>query len=323
MESTAQSPAQTLSASGVEALLRAELAVGDTAALNVSPILRHLLDNGANSMFSDAIISGVRGMVSDLARQLLDARSRATGEAERIDHPAEDIAVLADALSANPALLGHLHALAFEWQLTQQLHARLALDPVLSPLLQAQMASSDPETASLAMKLLAAQARYCQEQRRMQLPLTELPGDLLHSVLVAMRTLAGVEGDAEAAAAESAIRLEFHEARTRLGLAARLIAGMGGGGLAALSISHSGTALFLTALATASGQDRDLAVMSTNETQLARLALSLRASGLKQPAVEEQFLALHPDIALPEGFEQLGPDHAAALLAAAGSLAGG
>ncbi|MEO6718219.1 MAG: hypothetical protein ABIM50_13360 [Novosphingobium sp.] len=316
------SAAQSASANGVEFLLREELAAGDAAAVNVSPILRHLLDNGANSMFSDAIISGVRGMVSDLARQLLDSRARASGEAERVDHPAEDLAALANALSASPALLGHLHALACEWQLTQQLHARLAMDPVLSPLLQAQMASTDSETASLAMKLLAAQARYCQEQRRMQLALTELPGDLLHGVLVAMRTLAGVEEDAQAAAAEATIRLEFHEARTRLGLAARLIAGMGGAALSALSVSHAGTALFLTALSLGSGQEREVAVMSINETQLARLALSLRASGLKQPAVEEQFLALHPDIALPEGFDQVSPDQAAAMLAASSSLAG-
>ena len=318
MDSAAQSP----SASGVESLLREELAAGDAAAISVSPILRHLLDSGANSMFSDAIISGVRGMLNDLAHQLLVARARASGEVEPVDHAAEQFAALADALSANQALLGHLHALACEWQLTQQLHARLALDPILSPLLQAQMASPDPETASLAMKLLAAQARYCQQQRRMQLAMTELPGDLLHGVLVAMRTLAGVEDDTHAAAAEAAIRLEFDEARTRLGLAARLIAGMGGAALAALSISHSGTALFLTALSLASGQDRDMAVISLNETQLARLALSLRASGLKQAAVEEQFLALHPDIALPDGFDQVSPDQAAAMLAASSPLAG-
>jgi hypothetical protein len=237
MESAAQFPAQSLSADGVEALLRVELASGDAAALNVAPILRHLIDNGANAMFSDAIIAGVRGMVCDLTRQLLDAQLRVKGETERIDHPTDNVAVLADALSANAALLGHLHALAFEWQLTRQMQARMALDPVLSPLLQAQMASADSQTASLAMRLLAAQARFCQEQQRMQLSLTELPGDLLHSVLVAMRTLAGVEADAEAAGAESVIRLEYHEARTRLGLASRLIAGMGGGGLAALSFS--------------------------------------------------------------------------------------
>jgi hypothetical protein len=36
---------------------------------------------------------------------------------------------------------------------------------------------------------------------------------------------------------------------------------------------------------------------------------------LKPPAIEEQFGALHPDVILPEGFENLGADHAAALLA--------
>ena len=212
-----ESAAQSTSANSVEAILRAELAAGDTAAVNSAPILRHLLDNGANSMFSDAIVAGVRGMLNDLARQLLDARVRASGELERLDHLPENLAALADTLAANQALLGHVHALACEWQLTQQLHARLALDPVLSPLLQAQMASTDPDTASLAMKLLAAQARFCQEQRRMQLTLTELPGDLLHGALVAMRALTRIEDDSEAAAAEAAIRLEFHEARTRLG----------------------------------------------------------------------------------------------------------
>jgi len=331
MDSAVQSP----SASSVEAVLRAELAAADAAAGTVAPILQHLLDNGANSIFSDAIVAGVRGMASDLARQLLDARAQAAGEAEKVEHTAAERAALSGAITHNLALLGHLHALALEWQLTQQMQARLAFDPVLSPLLQAQMAASDPETAALAMKLLAAQARFCQEQRRMQLPLTELPGDLLHGVLVAMRTLAGfgagfgagveagVEADAQAAAAESAIRKEFNEARSRLGLAARLVAGMGGGGLVALSITHAGAALFLTALALASGQDRDMAVLSINESQTARLALALRASGLDQAAVEEQFLALHPDVALPEGFDQLGPDRAAALLAAAGPLAGG
>lgn len=318
MHSAVQSPGSQ----DVEAVLRSELAAGDASAMNMAPILRHLLDNGANSMFSDAIVAGVRGMANHLASQLLDARARAAGATERVEHAGDELAALADTLTANPALLGHLHALAVEWQLTHQLQARLALDPVLSPLLQAQMASPDPDTAALAMKLLASQARFCQQQRRMQCPITELPGDLLHGVLVAMRTLAGTESDDQAAAAEAAVRLEFHEARTRLGLAARLVAGIGGGGLAALSLSHAGAALFLTALALASGQDRDMAVMATNETQLARLALSLRASGLKQPAVEEQFLALHPDIALPDGFEALSPDHAAAMLASAAAHAG-
>lgn len=315
--------AQFLNTDSVEAVLRAELAHADMSASTVAPILRHLLDNGANSIFSDAIVAGVRGMAGDLARQMLDAQARTTGRSERIEHDGQALSALSGAMTANPALLGHLHALALEWQLIQNMQLRLAIDPVLSPLLQGQMASADPEAAALAMNFLAAQARFCQAQRRMQLPLAELPGDLLHGALVAMRTLAGVEADGSAAAAENAIRQEFNEARSRLGLAARLVNGMGGNAMSALSISHAGTSLFLTALSLGSGQDRDLAALSTNDSQLARLALALRASGLKQAVVEEVFLALHPDVALPDGFDQIGPDQAAAMLAAAVPHAGG
>jgi hypothetical protein len=56
-------------------------------------------------------------------------------------------------------------------------------------------------------------------------------------------------------------------------------------------------------------------VLSFAERQYARLALSLCAAGLKQQAMAEQFLYLHPDVALPEGFETLRADRAGALLA--------
>ena len=60
--------AQSQNAGGVEAVLRAELAHADATVGTVTPILRHLLNNGANSIFSDAIVAGVRGMAGDLAR---------------------------------------------------------------------------------------------------------------------------------------------------------------------------------------------------------------------------------------------------------------
>jgi hypothetical protein len=56
-------------------------------------------------------------------------------------------------------------------------------------------------------------------------------------------------------------------------------------------------------------------VLSFADRQFARLALALRAAGLKQQAVEEQFLYLHPEISLPDGFDRLRADRAAALLA--------
>jgi hypothetical protein len=97
---------------------------------------------------------------------------------------------------------------------------------------------------------------------------------------------------------------------------------MGGNAISALSIDHAGASIFLTALSIGSGQDRDLSVISTNDRQLARLALALRASGLKPQAVEEQFLYLHPEVALPGGFENLRSDRAAALLSDSSPFAG-
>jgi len=311
------SAAQLATGEAVETVMRDELAHGDAMIGTIAPILRHLLANDEHSVFSDEIIARVRGMMSDLAAQLLDEQALAAGQSDSREHDPELVAALISAFVGHPGFLAHVHALALEWQLTERLQARLALDPVLSPLLQALVASPEAPTAAAAIALLAAQARFAQAQRRMQLPLTELPGDLIHAALLALRGHAGDsdESQAAAAAAEAAIRGRFDESRNRLGLMTRLVAGMGGGASAALSVTHAGAGLFLTALALASGQDRDMAVLATNEGQLARLALALRASGLKHGAIEEQFAALHPDVSLPEGFDQLGSDRAASMLA--------
>lgn len=308
----------------VEEILREGLAEGDAMAERAVPILRHLLGNDENSLFSDEVIARVRGMLAHVSSQLLDAMEQERSSDDASRHAEEDVQALSGSLGDAPAVLGHVHALALEWQLTERLHARHGLDTVLSPLVQELVASKDAGTAALAMKVLAAQARYCQSQRRMQLPLGELPGDLLHQALIAMRTLAGGNGDANerAAAAEATIRAAYDEGASRLALLSRLVASMGGTAVAALSVTHAGVALFATALSIGSGQDRDAAILSTNEAQLARFALSLRAAGLKPMGVEEQFLAIHPEIALPEGFEQLGADRAAAILSLDGFRGG-
>ena len=308
----------------VESALREALAREDAAVGTIVPILRYLLTSNENSLFSDEIIARVRGMSEDVARQLLDRLAEAAGETERREHPAEAVAGLVEIIIANPAFLKHLHALAVEWQLTERLQTRLSLDPVVSPLLQALIASSDSAVAALAMNFLASQARSCQAQRRMKLPLTELPGDLLHGALLALRTHAGTEPeiDESAAAAETAIREAYDESRTRLGLISRLVMDMGSGAVAALSVGHAGVAIFLSALAVGSGQDRDTTALNTSEGQTARFALALLASGLKPEAVEEQFLAVHGDIAPPEEFRRIGGDHASALLAVSGSFPG-
>lgn len=300
----------------VEDVLRLELAEGDAMIGTLGPILRHLLASDDHSLFSDETIARVRGMVEDIARQLLHAQAAAVGMEAPEDFVEGRVDPLAGTLLGNAALLNHLHALTIEWQLAQRLHGRNGVDPVLSPLLQALIASSDPDTAAAAMTALAAQARFVQSLRRMELALGELPGDLFHSALVTLRTAASEADGSSAEAAETSLRAGFDESRSRLGLLSRLVTGMGGGAIAALSVDHAGVAIFLTALSIGSGQDRDLAVLSTNDRQLARLALALRAAGLKPGAVEEQFVYLHPEVALPDGFEQLRADRAAALLSA-------
>ena len=309
----------------VASILRDELAYGDAQIGTIAPILRHLLANDEHSVFSDEIIARVRGIMADIANQLLTELAIASGETDKRDHEGDEIAMLIESLLGHSGFLAHVHALALEWQLTERMQARLGLDPVLSPLLQALIASSEAAVASSAMALLASQARFATSQRRMQLPLSELPGDLLHAALLALRGQCGEDAAKQTTAtqAEQTIRGRFDESRSRLGLISRIVTGMGGGATAALALTHAGVGIFLSALALASGQDRDMVVLSTNEGQLARLALALRASGLKPQAIEEQFVSLHPEVALPAGFEQLGSDQAAALLARSASFPGG
>src|SRR5690606_2970551 len=124
---------------------------------------------------------------------------------------------------------------------------------------------------------LAAQARFMQSVRRMELAVTELPGDLFHAALINLRSIGHGE-------TEAGFRAKFDESRTRIGLLAQLVTGMGAGSIAALSVHHAGVAIFLSAVAMGSGQARDLAVLATNERQASRLVLALRAAGLKSEA---------------------------------------
>lgn len=310
----------TVDPAGIETLLRDELRMADHALANVAPILRHLLSSDDSSIFSDEIVARVRGMLEDIARQLVVALADAAGHGGAEGWAHQTAGDLTDVLAGNPDLLGHLHALALEWKLTERLHGRLALDPVLSPLLQGLIASPDPAVSALAMNLLAAQARFGQTQRRMQFPITELPGEMFHFAIMAMRSFVGDDpmSDSHAAIAERVLRDRFDEGRSRFGLLNRVVSGMAGEASAALSIEDAGVAMFLTALAIASGESRDAVMIATTESQFARLALLLSASGVKAEGIARQFHALHPDILLPDGLHALRADRAAALLASTG-----
>lgn len=302
----------------VEAVLREELAHGDVMLGTIGPILGHLLANHDQSLFSDEIVARIRGMVSSIAQQLLETQATVTDDLDPHGFAIRNRDELAEMIAGNPSFLTHCHGLAIECHVAERLKARNGIDPVLSPLMQSLIASDDAETAGLAMQALTSQARFAQRQKRMQLPLTELPADLFHHALVSWRSFAeGLDSDV-LGKVETRIRKDFDESNSRLGLLSRLVEGMGGGARAALSISHAGVALFLTALASASEQERDVVALSTNDRQLARLALALRGAGLNPKDVEEQFLYLHPDVSLPEGFSQLRVDRAQSILAASG-----
>lgn len=279
----------------VEAILRDELARETRALGSVVPVLRHLLASEGQRLVSDAILARVRGMLADIAAQLVAA-----------GHPGAHDA-LAETLAGDPALLAFCHALATESHLAERLHHQRSIDPVLSPLLQELIASDTPAIAELAMNALAAQSRFIQSQRRMQLPLTELPAELFAAVLGA----SGAQGAGRAALLQS-----YDEGASRIGLLARLVGAMRRGAVAALALDHAGTALFASALAALAGQDRAHAVLACHDGQGMRLALMLRAGGLKPEAIERQFLTLDPAAPLPRDLAVLSPDRARVLLGA-------
>ena len=298
-----------------ESALRQTLARSSAVVGSVTTVLNHLLVHRDQSLFADEVVAHLRAMISDLARQLNDALSMAGGPGFGPGHGGRE--ALAALLPQVPGLLSHLHALALEWQLTLRLQERLGLDPVLSPLLQALVGSPEADRAARAMRLLAAQARFVQGQRRMQLALGELPAELLHGVLVALYDHARALDlpIATAQQAEALLRENYDEAFTRHGLLAWLVAGMGAGAVVGLALGHAGVAIFASTLAMMRDLPRDQGLLTLQDGQEARLALELRAAGLKLAAVQETLLVLHPHRDMPAGLARISPDYAAELLA--------
>jgi hypothetical protein len=295
--------------------LRIALARGDRALGRIAPILGHLLSERDQSLFSDAIVARVRGMLLNLAWQVLRVQAEATGQKGREEFAAEQGEALAEHFFVSPMLVAHCHALAMEWRLAAALEEEGTLDPVLSPLMQTLIGHEDTQIASAAMASLAAQARFAQAQRRMELPIAELPGDLLHEALLAWRAFNRNERSDALTRAEGKLRADFDEGAGRLSLLDRVVTTLGSGANAALAVDQAGVALFLSALALRSGQSRDVVTLATNEQQSVRLALCLRAAGLKPQDVEAQLLRIHPNDLPLQGLEQIGTREAAQLLA--------
>lgn len=300
-----ETPVRTSGASDVENL-RAELARSDALAGTVLPILRHLLSNESGAVFGDEVIARVRAMLAHLTGELLDLMGvpEAPAGAEQ--------EALFKALLGTPLLLSHLHAQALEWALTIRLEARAGVDPVIPPLLQHWIALPLSAAQSLAGRMLAAQAKWCQSQRRMTITLDELPGEVLHATLLAIRT--AMPFDPRVEHAERAIRGSYDEGASRLALAARLVSEVGDGEAAVLELEHAGAALFITALGQHATQPRDGVALAMQEPRATRLALMLIAAGLLPHEAERQIGLVHEHSETDSTLDGLKPEEAAAIL---------
>ena len=287
----------------VEATLRDGLARGDAVLSAATPTLRRLLAYRDEALLNDEVVARVRGMLHDLARQVLEAQ----------DGPAITAEDLVAALADDSVLLSHVHALAVEGRLAERLEAEAGIDPVLSPLLEQLIAAGDEVVAGAAMAAMAAQASFIQNQRRMTLPIAELPADLLRSVIAAWCGTIADPGRAEAA--EAALRRGVGEDPARFDLLTRLVMRTGSNASGALDVATAGLAVFATALALAAGQARDVTVLSLAGPQSGRLVLALRAAGLTPAAVGAQFVLFHRDASPGEDVSGLRADRATAVLA--------
>lgn len=299
--------------SEIEAVMRQELAQGDRALAAVAPVLNHLLASPGHRLVNDDVLARMRGMLADIARQLLSAQSKAMGEkgyavlAEKEDG-------LINQLASSTTVLSHCFALAIEGNIARELERRSGIDPVLSPLMQELIAAKDNAASELAMAAMSAQARFMQSQLRMHLAVSDLTAELFHEVLQCWSKFARGEGPEVLFATEAKLRNTYDESASRPGLLSRLVTSMQGGVQACFSLEHAGMALFTSGLASKIRQPRELVALACHEQQMARLALTLRAAGLKRDQLAKQLLLLHDEVDLPERFSELSTEQALELL---------
>ena len=294
-----------------DALVRCDRTLGA-----IGPLLSQLVADSDTTLFHEEVLARVRGMLDSLAERLLRHFLDASGAAQEERVSVASLDLLTRTLADEPALLGHLHALAIEWRLTQRLSERRAIERVLSPLVQKLVGSEDADLAQTAMAFLTAQARFVQAAQRMQVDPSELPADLLHSSLTILRKTIGNHPDTRRAAdlAIRHVQETYDEAKTRLGLAAALVS-RASLRKQALDPEAAGFALFATALGEASAQTREQTVLATTEGQAVLFAVMLRAAGCDHDRTERVLLSLYPEFSLPEGVDDLDRHRAASLLA--------
>jgi hypothetical protein len=299
--------------SGIEAIMRQELAQGDRALASVAPVLNHLLASPGLTLISDDVVARMRGMLGNLARQLLNAQNKAMGGKNPAASAAKEDE-LTGKLANSTTVLSHCYALAMEGQIARQLDRQSGIDPVLSPLMQELIATKDEGTAELAMAAMSAQARFMQSQQRMNLSLSDLTADLFHEVLQIWSKFARQEGPETLFSTEARLRNEYDESASRPGLLSRLVTSMNAGVQACLSLEHAGISLFASGVGSKTRQPRELIILACHEQQIARLSLTLLAAGMKPDQLAQQLLLLHGDVTLPDRFSELECEQALELL---------
>lgn len=273
--------------------LRELLALGERTRRNLPQQLRHRIGFADPSLFDDELVARTRGLLVHLTAQLAGDRPHSFDTAANLDGRDAVLRALFD----QPALVAHCHGLALEHRLTRRLAKDADLDPLLPPVLQELIASPAEEISRLASAALAAQTRFLGNMERMQLPLRQLPSELLHVALAIGREQLGdtIVSDA----VEHAVRTSHDEGTTRLALLGRLANRTDHFQARGWQLEQGGVPLFLAGLSMATGQSHHDAVLLTTQSQMARLALTLRTLGCNPHAVNRNLYLLHDEIALP------------------------
>jgi hypothetical protein len=174
------------------------------------------------------------------------------------------------------------------------------------------IASPKEATSRLAAAVLAAQTRFLSNMERMQLPLRQLPGELLHDVFAIGRQWLGEPIIADAV--EQAVRTSYDEGATRVALLGRLVNSAEYPQARGWQLQEAGVPLFLANLALGAGLSLHEAALLTTQSQIARLALTMRTLRCNPGAINRNLYILHDEVALPfiAGVE---PDTASKMLA--------
>lgn len=293
---------------GEDSALSELLATGEQTRRSLPSQLRHQIGFADPSLFDDELVARTRGLLVHLTAQIAGDRPQGS---DNPDYREGRDAILR-AVFTQPGLLAHCHALALEYRLTRKLAASAGIDPLLPTLLQELIASPSEPTSRLSSSFLAAQSRFLRDMERMQLPLRQLPAELLNIALGIGREQSNDPLMADAI--RQAVQASYDEGATRVALMQRLVSLPDYPQLRGWQVEQTGVPLFLAGLLPVAGPDYHDVVLSTTESQMARLALTLRTRGCNPRVVSRNLLLLHDRTALQVG-ASTDPATASALLA--------